>query len=189
MAEMDAQAPTGLQIARRAAQQVPIRPDPSHPVDRMTGERNGEAGGIGIGRRPGLALAPGRFAMLLEVGRPDDRARRPHPPDMARDRLAVARCGDLQLVEPRALALGAADDRAVDLPSGQRTERAAQRPADQRADGAEDQGCHRDLLQWKLPGAQDRRAGAGFGERGCRTTRRSPAWAWTIVSGPTAIAR
>ena len=128
----------------------------------MAGERDGEAGGIGIGRRPGLALAPGRFAMLLEVGRPDDRARRPHPPDMARDRLAVARCGDLQLVEPRALALGAADDRAVDLPSGQRAERAAQRAADQRADGAEDQGCHRDLLQC----AQDRRAGAGFGEKG-----------------------
>jgi hypothetical protein len=133
----------GLEVARLPAQQVAVGPDPAQPGNRPAGERHRERGGVAVGgdRRPALAAAA-LLAVLDEVGRPDDRAGHAHPPEMARQRLAVGGSGGGKLLEPRPLAPAAADDRAVDGAPRERAERAAERPADQRADGGEENCRH-----------------------------------------------
>ena len=80
MAGMNAQHPSGLEVACRTAQQIAIRPDTAHAVDRPARQRHGERDGIGVTCRcrPALA-APAGFAPFAQVARPDNRARHADP--------------------------------------------------------------------------------------------------------------
>ena len=138
MAVMNAQHPSGLEVACRTAQQIAIRPDTAHAVDRPARQRHGERYGIGVTRRcrPALA-APAGFAPFAQVARPDNRAGHADPAVQRGDGAAIARRAHRQLLQPRAFAAWRTDDARIETAAQRRTDGAAQRAAHQRPEGAE----------------------------------------------------
>ncbi len=121
----------GLEVPRRPAQQIAVRPDPPHRTHPARRQRNGKARRIAVAgdaRPPLAAAAP--VALLLEVGRPDHRSRRTHGAKEFRDLRAIARRLQLQFVQPPALPpLGLEQHRLVKAATDQPPDRPAQWPA------------------------------------------------------------
>ena len=132
------QRAAGFQIARDAAQQVAIRPDPPDAFDRSAGKGHGKRDGIAVagGLRPALASAA-CFAVFLQVGGPDDRASRPDRSVQRGYRLSIARRADRKVVEARTFAARRTDDHLVKAAAKGGAYRAANRAADNHAESAE----------------------------------------------------
>ena len=129
MAAIEPQRAARLQIARRAAQQVTVRPDAPHIADRPAGQRHREGGGIGKTGEARPALAAAGFTAFGKLGRPDDRSGTAHSPVLARDRRAIGGSGDREVLQARAFTAGRSDQRVVHLLAHQRADRAAECPA------------------------------------------------------------
>ena len=90
-AAVQAEGSAHFHIAGRAAQQLAVGPDPADRADRPAAERHRETGSIRIIGDRGAAFAAALlFAVLGQIGRPDDLSRHAHPPEMARQRHPVA---------------------------------------------------------------------------------------------------
>ena len=82
--------PRDLQIARRAAEQFPVRPDPPDPHRPPRRQRNCKTRHIAIAQAVAAALAAAdRLLTFLEVGRPYQAPGDPHRPVNPRDHRPV----------------------------------------------------------------------------------------------------
>ncbi len=140
---MQAKAGHHLEIALCPAQQRAIGPDPPDPRNAPRREQHGKGRrvAIDVGARLPLAVAAAGAA-FDEVGGPDYRARHAHRPKNPGDLASVRGSLHRQVGKPRALAIGAFQQLAVDCLPRNRANRAANRPAKHRAHHAQQQSRH-----------------------------------------------
>ena len=160
VALVDAQRSGALQIAGCSAKQVSVGPDAADAVDGSARQRDGERYGVAVGDRLGCALAIALLvAVFFQVGRPDDRAGHAHLAVLARNGCSVARAGDREFLETRALVRFRCEQRIVDGISGDRADDLAKRPEHAPESGKDDGGHGLFLCGGDAPMMEDGPAG------------------------------